>query len=131
MYLTTKVSNNAQVLSSFNVKSSNPINIIIDSNYNPNLSGSINLIATTNLDINWTKNGMVTIPKNQGGCGSCWAFSAVSDLESSYLLNGYKGAIDLSEQQLVDCSGSFYNSGCGGGWMTNAFAYIYKNPITT
>ena len=83
------------------------------------------------MDINWTRSGIVTSVKNQGGCGSCWAFSAVSDLESSYLLNGSNQNIDLSEQQLVDCSGGFYNFGCAGGWMTNAFAYIYKNPLTT
>ena len=78
---------------------------------------------------------MVTSVKNQGGCGSCWAFAAISDLESSYLLNGYdssQGEIDLSEQQLVDCTNEgFFNYGCRGGWMTNAFAYISQNSVHT
>ena len=98
---------------------------------NPFNTYAANVRDNNDLDIDWNRSGFVTNTKNQGGCGSCWAFSAVSDLESSYLLNGYQGSIDLSEQQLVDCASSFYNSGCAGGWMTNAFAYIYKFPITT
>lgn len=47
LFLTTKVSNNAQVVSPFKLENSNPINIFIDPNYNPNLFGSINLLANT------------------------------------------------------------------------------------
>lgn len=45
--------------------------------------------------------------KNQGQCGSCWAFSAASDMESRYLVKGV--SLDLSEQQSVDCSGAYGN----------------------
>jgi cathepsin L len=53
-------------------------------------------------DIDWTTQGKVSRVKNQGSCGSCWAFSAVGVLESWSLFKGQ--SVDLSEQQLVDCS---------------------------
>ncbi|XP_046455084.1 zingipain-2-like isoform X2 [Daphnia pulex] len=61
--------------------------------------------------------------KSQGGCGSCWAFSATSVVEfGKCIVNGTKVA--LSEQQMVDCDKS--NKGCGGGYMDNAWRYLAK-----
>lgn len=79
-------------------------------------------------DVDWTSVGKVTEVKNQGGCGSCWAFSAVGAIESAYLIQ--KGAtLNLAEQQLVDCSRSYGNNGCGGGWMDSAFAYVRDHGL--
>lgn len=72
--------------------------------------------------------GKVSPVKYQGMCGSCYAFSAVSDIESSYLFKGVE--VDLSEQQIVDCSQKFGNSGCDGGWMANCFSYAMIKGVT-
>lgn len=62
--------------------------------------------------------------KNQGRCGSCWAFSTTSSVES--LMRIHNHSIDrLSEQQLVDCSKK--NNGCNGGLMHLAYDYIINN----
>jgi len=81
-------------------------------------------------DVDWTTQGKVSGVKNQGQCGSCWAFSATGVLESSALVHG-KGSVSLSEQQLVDCSRPQGNQGCNGGWPSSALTYVKSNGITT
>jgi len=80
----------------------------------------------------WRTKNVVTGVKDQGQCGSCWAFSTIGNIESQWALKGNK-LTSFSEQLLVDCShgctneppyGPVCNSGCDGGWQWNAFGDI-------
>jgi len=82
------------------------------------------------VNIDWVTAGKVTPVKNQGQCGSCWAFSATAAHESALLIAG-QGQVSLSEQQLVDCSRNYGNMGCNGGWMDQAFGYARDFGLTT
>lgn len=84
------------------------------------------VFAPTGDNINWAANGAVLPPKDQGQCGSCWAFSTTGSVEALNFIYT-RNLISLSEQNLIDCSGSYGNSGCSGGWMDNAFKYIIAN----
>ncbi len=76
----------------------------------------------------WNSQGKVTPIKNQGQCGSCWAFSTTGSLESAYAISKNK-LYSLSEQELMDCSHSFGNQGCEGGLMDDAFMFVKSNGI--
>ena len=72
----------------------------------------------------WRDKGRVSPVKDQGSCGSCWAFSTVANLEGLYYAG--KGVMKtLSEQMLVDCDTS--DSGCNGGLMEYTFTWLKNN----
>jgi len=71
----------------------------------------------------WKDHGAVSHVKNQGQCGSCWAFSAVANIEGQFAIKN-KRIETFSEQQLVDCDD--VDQGCNGGLMDYAFDFLKR-----
>lgn len=78
--------------------------------------------------IDWREQGAVTPVKNQGPCGSCWAESAVGNMESLwYLANkgSLKAPVPLSVEQVVECDA--HDDSCYGGYPKGAYQYVIEN----
>ena len=72
----------------------------------------------------WRALNKVTPVRDQGGCGSCWAFTAIGAFECSWAIRNDQ-LIDVSEQQILDYNGKW--SCCGGGWWMDAFDLMIKS----
>ncbi|CAF1180469.1 unnamed protein product [Didymodactylos carnosus] len=82
-----------------------------------NNGGNKNKLAS----FDWRDKNVVGSVKNQLKCGSCYAFASAAVLESLYAIKTGSSVIDLSPQELVDCSG---NSGCSGGLFEPTMDYV-------
>ena len=81
--------------------------------------------VTPPASVDWRGNKILTPIKDQGWCGSCWAFSASQILESAIAIKTNTTAVRLSEQEYVSCAGAD-GYGCNGGFEEDAWNYAIK-----
>jgi len=94
---------------------------LADFQYNTALESVLSKDAPLSKD--WRDLGAVTEVKDQGQCGSCYAFGSAASIEGAWAIAG-NPLVSLSEQQIVDCSTSFGNERCDGGDEIFTFDYV-------
>eukprot|EP00727_Mastigamoeba_balamuthi_P004203 m51a1_g13780 hypothetical protein (310) ;mRNA; f:301432-302464 len=82
-------------------------------------------------DVDWVARGLVTSVKDQGGCGSCWAFSIAGAAEGCYASKYGRLSPDLSPQQLLDCCHEEGSNACNGGWPHACLPWAMQNDYAT
>jgi len=78
--------------------------------------------------VDWRTKNVITPVKDQGQCGSCWAFSTVETVESDWILAG-NSMVELSPEQIVDCDK--VDQGCNGGNTPTAYKYVQAHGLET
>ncbi|RHY20542.1 hypothetical protein DYB32_010013 [Aphanomyces invadans] len=91
-------------------------------------SAKVDLKAPRAASVDWTTGNCVNPIRNQGNCGSCWAFSSVGTSESAHCLASGE-LLDLSEQQVTSCSTNGYSNGCSGGYEDAAIDYLVSTGV--
>jgi len=85
--------------------------------YNPSIYRTEpKMLAQTASSVNWMDKNKLGSVRNQGSCGSCYAFATVQMFESYVAERFGKPVQELSEQHIVDCTKSYGNIGCSGGY---------------
>lgn len=84
--------------------------------------------------LDWRDYGVIAFIKNQAWCGCCYAFATMEAVQSLYQIKTGPASspytvLNLSEQQIVDCSQAYGNQGCNGGLMTYTMNYMNNYPI--
>ena len=107
-----------------------PTGPIVASESHHDIQGRPHLVGASHLPdyVNWFEAGKVSASIDQGGCGSCWAFTTATTLESlNAINNNLKTVPRYSVQYLLDCDES--NWGCDGGWMADAYEFTKQQGI--
>jgi cathepsin L len=99
---------------------------------NPHHPGDSQVLTklAANDSLDWQQAGAVTPVGDQGSCSAGYAYASAGGVESDVKIR-HGALIALSEQQLVDCSGSYGNQGCNGGSDFSAFNYIAVHGLCT
>lgn len=81
--------------------------------------------------VDWRNQSVVNPVKDQGQCGSCWAFATVANAESVWAIDTGT-LLTLSEQEIIDCSKGigYWNRGCNGGNPDSSFKYMIQHGLT-
>ena len=85
------------------------------------------LCTASRAAFSWRNSNKVTPVRNQDGCGSCWAFSAMGAYEGAYAIRN-NSLIDSSEQDVLSCSGA---GSCNGGWWAKVYDWMISNGTAT